>query len=448
MSVAAETSACPVCGGSIGVGDKECPNCHATAQWQDCARAVDFARKSFAEWLQRGIIREGNQKAIDGVLLARRQTIAAAVKEGRAFPTDTGLASPTACWRCGRPVAGFYSYCNTCGAPLGNGADTLRYLAFVSNEIRRATALQLTLTQAHACTADVRGHLLALRAELERGRLNEDQLASERLSRLRDMKAGVTPIESGPDAPEMVELPRHVSPPPLPSANRPPPVPRRSFLEILLDPRSIQWLLASGGVLLTVGLVIWLASLGVFKNTTVVAVCLGAGTLVLLAGGFATVRLTRYQLAGRALALLACLVMPLNLWFYHANGLVTLEGHLWLAALVCCVLYAAAATILEDPVFVYVLMGGIAMTGCLILADLHKLMQVAAPSTLLVSLGMISLHAERAFADNDGPFSRKRFGMACFWSAQVLLGAGLLLLLERNWPGGFRSRHRGWSSGR
>jgi hypothetical protein len=52
---------------------------------------------------------------------------------------------------------------------LGKGADTLRYLAFVSNEIARATALQLTLTQAHACTADVRGHLLALRAELERG---------------------------------------------------------------------------------------------------------------------------------------------------------------------------------------------------------------------------------------------------------------------------------------
>jgi hypothetical protein len=218
------------------------------------------------------------------------------------------------------------------------------------------------------------------------GRLNEDQLASERLSRLRDIKSGVTPIESGPG---VVEPPQHVSPPPLPSDNRPPPVPRRSFLEILLDPRSIQWLLASGGVLLVVGLVIWLASLGVFKNTLVVAVCLGAGTLVLLGGGFATVKLTRYQLAGRALALLACLVMPLNLWFYHANGLVTLEGHLWLAALVCCVLYAAAATILEDPVFVYVLMGGIAMTGCLILADLYKLIQVAAPSTLLVSLGLI-----------------------------------------------------------
>src|SRR5208283_3559646 len=108
-------------------------------------------RKAFVEWSGRGVIREGNQKAMDQVLLTVRQTIAAAVKEGRPFPTDTGIASPTACWRCGRPVAGYYSYCNTCGAPLGKGADTLRYLAFVSNEITRATALQLTLTQAHAC---------------------------------------------------------------------------------------------------------------------------------------------------------------------------------------------------------------------------------------------------------------------------------------------------------
>jgi len=433
MSVAAETSACPMCGGSVGIGDKECPNCHATAQWQDYARAVDFARKAFAEWLQRGMIREGNQKAMDQVLLAARQTIAAAVKEGRPFPADTGLSTQTACWRCGRPVAGFYSYCNTCGAPLGKGADTLRYLAYVSGEITRAAAMQLTLTQAHACNADVRGHLLALRAELERGRLSADQLASERLSHLRDLESGAAPIESGPELreePIPVEPPRAAAvPPPLPTIGRPKAVPHRSILEILLDPRSIQWLLASGGVLLVVGLVIWLASLGVFKNTLVVAACLGAGTLVLLAGGCATVRLTRYQLAGRALALLACLVMPLNLWFYHANGLVTLEGHLWLAALVCCALYAAAAAVLEDPVFVYVLMAGVAMTGCLILADLHKLMEVAAPATLLVSLGLISLHAERAFAEGDGPFSRKRFGMACFWSAQVLLGAGFVLLL-------------------
>ncbi len=108
---------------------------------------------------------------------------------------------------------------------------------------------------------------------------------------------------------------------------------------------------------------------------------------------------------------------------------------MWLAALVCCVLYAAAAAVLEDPVFVYVLIAGVTLTGSLILADLHKLMQVAPPATMLVALGLLSLHAERAFAEGDGPFSRKRFGMACFWSAQALLGAGLLLLLAAQLAG-------------
>ena len=51
--------------------------------------------------------------------------------------------------------------------------------------------------------------------------------------------------------------------------------PRRPLLEIILDPRTIQWLLGLGGVLLVVGLVIWLAAVGVFENPVVVAVTLG-----------------------------------------------------------------------------------------------------------------------------------------------------------------------------
>jgi RNA polymerase subunit RPABC4/transcription elongation factor Spt4 len=48
MSVGTESSACSLCGGSVGAGDKECAHCHATSQWQDYARAIDFARKEFA----------------------------------------------------------------------------------------------------------------------------------------------------------------------------------------------------------------------------------------------------------------------------------------------------------------------------------------------------------------------------------------------------------------
>ncbi len=219
--------------------------------------------------------------------------------------------------------------------------------------------------------------------------------------------------------------------PPTPLSRPPenPPARRRNILEILLDPRSIQWLLASGGGLLTVGLIIWLASLGVFKNPRVIAFVLGAGTIAILEFGWFTTRCSRYQMAGRAMTLLACLVMPLNLWFYHAHHMLTLEGNLWMAALVCCVFYAASAWVLRDRTFVYVLMAGVAMTGLLILADMHALAQIAAPATLLVVLGLIGIHAERAFADDDGLFSRQRFGLAFFWSGHVLMAAGLLMVM-------------------
>jgi hypothetical protein len=75
------------------------------------------------------------------------------------------------------------------------------------------------------------------------------------------------------------------------------------------------------------------------------------------------------------------------------------------------------------------LAGGVAMTGLLILADMHKFFEITSPSLLLVVLGLICLHVERAFPEVDSPFSRQRFGMAFFWSGQALLAGGLLLLL-------------------
>ena len=75
-----------------------------------------------------------------------------------------------------------------------------------------------------------------------------------------------------------------------------------------------------------------------------------------------------------------------------------LGGHLWVAALVCCVLYLASALVLRDHLFVYVLNGGIAMTGLLMLTSSGRFWEIAAPATLLVVLGLISIHVERAFA--------------------------------------------------
>jgi hypothetical protein len=75
------------------------------------------------------------------------------------------------------------------------------------------------------------------------------------------------------------------------------------------------------------------------------------------------------------------------------------------------------------------LLGGISMTGMLMLNTMGKFWEIAAPSTLLVVLGIICVHIERVFTENAGPFSRRRFGLAFFWSGHALLAAGLLLLL-------------------
>jgi len=207
----------------------------------------------------------------------------------------------------------------------------------------------------------------------------------------------------------------------------------RSFIEVLLDPRTLQGLMLCGAGLLVLGLVVWLWSIGIFDSPQVVAVCMGAGNLALIAAGVAAVRYSRYQTAGKAITLLGCLVLPLNLWFYDAQGLITLDqgGHLWVPALACCAIYVVVARVLADPKFVYAIVGGIAMTGMLFLADrqVGHFQEIISPSALLVVLGMICIHVERAFASGDGPFSREKFGRAFFHSGHVVMALGLIVLL-------------------
>ena len=218
------------------------------------------------------------------------------------------------------------------------------------------------------------------------------------------------------------------------------------FIQRLLDPRSLQTLMAAGGGLLSLGLVIWLAVIGVFDEPVHAAIGLGVANLGLLAGGVALAAKTRYRTAGRAIAMLACLLLPLNLWFYDAQGLVTLRdgGHLWLPALACCVAYAAVARLLKDSLFVYAFAAGVAMTGMLFLADAQvgRFWEVLAPSTLLVGLGVACVHSERLFPtraarDEDAAFTRGDFGLAFFRAGHALMGSGLAVLLGGRLAGRF-----------
>ena len=53
----------------------------------------------------------------------------------------------------------------------------------------------------------------------------------------------------------------------------------RRMFEALLDPRTIQWILSIGGSLSVLRLIVWLVSLGIFKNPHVLALALGLGTI-------------------------------------------------------------------------------------------------------------------------------------------------------------------------
>ena len=275
---------------------------------------------------------------------------------------------------------------------------------------------KITLSQFHALKADSEERLMAVRRRLHQDGIAESGLAAQ-------CSSSTHSTERGAGMPTAREA---VIPPKKPAA------PRRSLLEIILDPRSIQCLLGLGGALMVVGLVIllWINN---YFTPPVMAMILALSNILLLAAGLATIRYTRYQMAGKALALLSCLVMPLNLWYCHANDLVTIDGHLWMCAVLISALYAVAAVILKDDLFVYVFSAGVAMTGLMFLADMEPSPQwfweIASPATMLVVLGLIGIHLERAFVVGDGPFTRGKFGMAFFWSGHVQLAFGLILLL-------------------
>lgn len=325
-----------------------------------------------------------------------------------------------------------------------------RLWRFLNHEVMTHKAAgRLTLSQAHALEGECQERMSSLKRRLIQDRVtvvaepakpappaSNDSAARKFLDELANSTGEPSHATSGSSSDSRVtDAP---ATPPTPVAET---QPRRSILEMLLDPRSIQWLMGLGGALMVVGIVI-LLWVNHYFTPPVMAMVMGATNIAVLIGGWAVIRKTRYQLVGKGLTLLACLVMPLNLWYYHAQSLLTLDGHLWVAAVVISALYAASAWTLKDEMFVFVFSAGVAMTGLLILADMQKFVEIAAPATLLVVLGLAGIHSERVFGENEGPFSRKRFGLAFFASGHVLLASGLLMVLGAQIAGDWL--YHGW----
>jgi len=209
----------------------------------------------------------------------------------------------------------------------------------------------------------------------------------------------------------------------------------RRMFEALLDPRSIQWMLMIGGGLLVLGLVVLLVNLLDLKAPYIVAGSMGIGTLAVLAGGWFLTMKTKYKTAGRALTFLACVIAPLNLWYYHVQDLMTIQNHLWVGGVVCSLLYIATVRILRDPLFLYAVEAGITLTVLMFLPVVHVNLDAPTVSLALLALGAISIHAERGFSAEVEQFSRQAYGLPLFWSGQVQTGAALLVLLGSQFLG-------------
>ncbi len=410
-----------------------CPRCRAPEDWNDQIEALDFVVRRLKDWNQAGHLTDRQFQTLADSYQKRRDMMMGASSGGQTFQADATFARRDECWSCKEYLYRNSSHCHGCGAPVTDpGVRSLRYLEYLYRETQlHEESGWLTLRQAHEFLADVNERINALKRKLE-----------------RDRAPFVLPVEEEPK-PRARRRRREEVEEPVEEE-----VPRRSFMEVMLDPHSIQWMLAAGGALIVLGGVIVLVSL-VVVNALMVAILLGAGNAAILAGGYALILYTRFENAGRALTLLACLVMPLNLWFYDMYGLITLHQHLWVAALICCVVYTASALLLKDSLFVYVLVAGVTLTGLLVLGQFNRFEEVLAPTTLLIVLGLFCLHAERAFppapstppnppvsdggpapaevsaqaAMSDNPFARETFGMAFYWCSVVLFAGGLLLLL-------------------
>ncbi|MHB8969347.1 MAG: hypothetical protein ACYC3X_16520 [Pirellulaceae bacterium] len=213
----------------------------------------------------------------------------------------------------------------------------------------------------------------------------------------------------------------------------------RQMFEALLDPRSIQWMLTLGGGLSVLGMIVWLTSLGIFENKLVLAAVTGLGSLAILGSGWWISLKTRFRVAGQALTFLGCVLASLNLWFYAHMDLISVENHLWIGGLACCLLYIATVYVLRDPLFVYAVEAGATLTVTLLLAEFGLASDTSCLAMTLMALGLISIHAERAFPPEGEPFTRRTFGLPFFWSGHAQVGTSLLIL--------FGTQIVGWLAG-
>ena len=212
---------------------------------------------------------------------------------------------------------------------------------------------------------------------------------------------------------------------------------RPAWVTALTGPHAVDALLVLGGALTIAGGLVWLASLGVFENPRVVAASLIGGSAAALVAGWVTATRTRYVVAGKAVAALACVGLPLNLWFLHAQDLVTVGENLWSYAAGCVILHAATVWLLRDGRFLLAVLAGVTLTALLAVGEAGEIGNVVWIAGTLAAVGLAGVAATAAFprepAEFDPetgeanplfPFARSPFAVPLLWGGAALLLAG------------------------
>ena len=206
------------------------------------------------------------------------------------------------------------------------------------------------------------------------------------------------------------------------------------FFNRLLSKRSLDMMMFTGGGLLVAGFAVWLWSIGIFENALVLAASVGAANLLLVGAGL-WMMTGAYRFTGRGILLLGSLVLPLNLWLYHSQELITIDsGYLWLPALIISAIYAGVARASRDPVFVFSFVGGVLLTGVLFAAGIAPTFPTTSLliATLTVVVGAICIHVETLFPHDFGDFSKLRFGVAFFHSGISFMGSSFEICDSRS----------------
>jgi hypothetical protein len=119
MSSPSASLVCVVCGHILPAAGQACPECRASAEWQDLIGAVRFAQARFEQWERDGLIGREEAAWIAQADKECRRGLNLSAREGRPLPSEIQLVPPDRCWSCNARLCGSPSHCPGCGAPAG-----------------------------------------------------------------------------------------------------------------------------------------------------------------------------------------------------------------------------------------------------------------------------------------------------------------------------------------